>query len=231
MRIVKETGPYLISKYKKHRNWALTSVLVGILSLGLGLQFSQNISTALGVILLISSFYFIRKAFSYRWGIQGEKAVEKELHVLDDSYSLINDIMMSDSGGNIDHVLLSPKGIFIIETKNYSGEIRCNGDQWTKKVGYRLYEIRSVSKQAKNNAKRLSNLIKENTNRTVYVRPICVFTYPSARLRLYKPTLPILRLKELAEFVEQAPQINSLSDSEIQVISQCILGEHSNNPD
>jgi hypothetical protein len=44
---------------------------------------------------------------------------------LDDSHYLINDVILPSSRGNIDHILLTPKGIFAIETKHWDGEIIC----------------------------------------------------------------------------------------------------------
>lgn len=230
MIIIKESGAYLRNKYKGNRNIAIALGGAGSLVLALGFLLSQPIGIFFGIGFMLIGTPFMKKAFSYSSGIQGERAVEQELQDLDDSYFLINDVMIGDSGGNIDHILLSSKGIFIIETKNYSGDIRCNRDQWKKKVRYRLYEMISVSNQAKNNARCLSNIIRKKANQTIYIQPICVFTNPSARLRLYEPTLPVLRVVELSEFIRQFHSVTSLSGSEIQAISRCILWEHSENP-
>jgi hypothetical protein len=43
--------------------------------------------------------------------------VTQILSALDDNYVLINDAMFSDGYGNIDHIVLAPNGIFVIETK------------------------------------------------------------------------------------------------------------------
>jgi hypothetical protein len=60
-------------------------------------------------------------------GKYGEDAVSSALSRLDaDVYHVMNDIMIPDGNGGttqIDHVVFSPYGIFVIETKNYSGWI------------------------------------------------------------------------------------------------------------
>jgi hypothetical protein len=179
----------------------------------------------LGLVYLGLSWNYSERSSNYSAGIEGEKAVVEALQALDDNYYLINDVVRSGRGGNIDHVLLSLYAIFAIETKNYSGDIRCNGDQWSKKGRRRLYRIDSVSKQARGNAKYLSRLIHEKTNLRISVIPICVFTNPSMSLKLRKPTLNVLRLDELVTFIRETEPLTRLSDSEMQSVAQCILEE------
>lgn len=62
-------------------------------------------------------------------GKAGEFWRKKELEQLPkDKYIVLNDIMLKDAEGThqIDHVVLSKYGIFIIEVKNYGGLIRGN---------------------------------------------------------------------------------------------------------
>jgi len=59
-------------------------------------------------------------------GFVGEKRVNKSLLKLpQDKYQILNDIMLRNVNGTtqIDHVVLSEYGIFVIETKNYDGLI------------------------------------------------------------------------------------------------------------
>jgi hypothetical protein len=226
MKVLKESKyAYLQTKYKRNRKWCIIFSAASIPAFILGVYLAQLILLLVGFILLGVGVTYLSRALSYRAGIQGEKAVVEALQELDDSYYLINDIMVGEKRGNIDHVLLSPKGIFVIETKNYTGDVRCEGDRWSKKGERRLYEIRSVSKQATNNGNYLSGLIRRELNLRIPIRPICVFTNPRVELKLRKPTLPVLRLPELVKFVRAAPPLTTLTDSEIQAVSECILGK------
>ena len=62
-------------------------------------------------------------------GKEGERMVRKILRKLPrKKYRLLNDIMLKTHGGNIsmtqiDHVVISVYGIFVVETKNYKGWI------------------------------------------------------------------------------------------------------------
>ncbi len=78
-------------------------------------------------------------------GRRGERAVANILSELPSSeYSVINDITLQDEYGitQIDHVIISVYGIFVIETKNYSGWIMGGekSDQWIKNMyGHKYY--------------------------------------------------------------------------------------------
>lgn len=64
-------------------------------------------------------------------GLRGEYTVSKELHRLGGKYIILNDLMLRTAYGTcqIDHIVLSPYGIFVVETKNISGKITGN-DEW-----------------------------------------------------------------------------------------------------
>ena len=89
-----------------------------------------------------------RPADRRRRSERGEEAVAHVLKALSNDYALLIDIMLPGGGGNVDHFLIGSNGLFVIETKNYSGWVRCDGDRWF--VGTR--EINSLSKQAKRNS-------------------------------------------------------------------------------
>ena len=54
-------------------------------------------------------------------GARGEKSVGFLLSKLPDAFSVINDI--STGSGNLDHVVVGPTGVFVIETKNCRGVV------------------------------------------------------------------------------------------------------------
>ena len=58
-------------------------------------------------------------------GKLGEKIVGLNLKKLPDEYRIFNDVYIQENGFStqIDHLVISPYGIFVIETKNYKGDI------------------------------------------------------------------------------------------------------------
>ncbi len=221
MRTLKGTSyPYLEKMKVRGKKQYYIATGVGFILLALGFALANLWLIVFGFLALAfcGSYRYYRKTAEA--GIEGEKAVTEALQELDDSYYLINDILLPRRGGNIDHILFSPKRIFCIETKNWSGDIRCNRDVWSKKGERRIYPVESVSKQARRNAAALGDLIRKRLNISVFVTPICVFTDPSARLKLTKPTLPVLRVSELNQYVRNAQPITHLAEKELLSIAE-----------
>ena len=64
-----------------------------------------------------------------RAGMAGEQLVATELgRVLDDSWTLLRGYR--NRRGEIDHVLLGPRGLFAIEVKNLNATVHVDGDRW-----------------------------------------------------------------------------------------------------
>ena len=122
MRVLKKRGKYLEEKAKLSTKFAKVILLIGLVSTIV----LKNI--VLLFIAFIISFYFFENAWKYRRGIAGEELVEESLQELSDEYFLLNDITLPQTRMNIDHLILGPNGIFVIEAKNYDGKIVCYGD-------------------------------------------------------------------------------------------------------
>ena len=85
------------------------------------------------VVILVSWFRFV----SVSKGKMGEKAVAKILQQLpEDQYRVVNNMLVrnGDTTTQIDHIVVSLYGIFVIETKDYTGHIYggVNSDSWTQ---------------------------------------------------------------------------------------------------
>jgi hypothetical protein len=214
---------YLESQKRLNRNIFVTLLVVGIISAIILGVLNQPLLIVLPLVTVLASLFFLRRYHFWRAGIEGEQKVVVALMPLDDSYFLINDIKLPSKRGNIDHILLSPKGIFVLETKNYSGMVRCYGDTWYVGPGSFAKPIGSVSKQAKRNAYELSSFLERTIGLKIYVNPICVFVNPSLELAIFEPAVPILRVMELSGFLEQFEASIALPEELIHSVAQSIL--------
>lgn len=98
-------------------------------------------------------------------GFLGERKVAKALNSLPESeYKVLNNIMLSTSNGTtqIDHVVVSVYGIFVIETKNYKGWIRGNeySDTWTQNIYGHKYMLKNPLHQNYGHIKALQQLLE-----------------------------------------------------------------------
>jgi DNA-binding Xre family transcriptional regulator len=113
-------------------------------------------------------------------GYFGELTVRILLKFLDkEKYRVINDVLIptsSDKTAQIDHIVVSIYGIFVIETKNYSGWIF--GDEtsqyWTQVIYKTKNRFYNPILQNKGHIKALQNLLKDYPH--VKYIPIVVFT-------------------------------------------------------
>ena len=97
-------------------------------------------------------------------GSIGERKVARALRSLHkDEYRVLNNIMLNTSYGTtqIDHVVVSIYGIFVIETKNYKGWIVGSeySDTWTQNLYGDMYTLKNPFHQNYGHVKALQQLL------------------------------------------------------------------------
>ena len=117
-------------------------------------------------------------------GKLGERRVSKILNRLANKYGggVINDVIIPGDNGKtsqLDHILVSQYGIFVVETKNYAGRIYGNDSQqyWTQVLAYgntknKLY---NPVKQNQTHIYRLNEILKFDTKYRVNLISVVVF--------------------------------------------------------
>ena len=62
-----------------------------------------------------------REAVAGRWeaGAVGELLVGRHLETLSAGWFLTHDVLLGGNAGNLDHVLVGPPGVFVVNTKNH----------------------------------------------------------------------------------------------------------------
>lgn len=105
-----------------------------------------------------------------------------------DDQALVNDLVLAGGRGNVDHFLVGPYGLSVLETKNWSGGVQCSSGQWF----HHGREVRSLSRQPKFNAvfdRKLLNEKFKDSQRIPFVVPVLAFVDREAYLELYPPTV------------------------------------------
>lgn len=207
MEVIKKRGKWLDDKASSKGERTIILLILGLLTLPL---------FGIGLIFIILALLSYEEAGKYRKGERGETLVESALGVLGDEYCLLNDFRLPATNGNVDHIVIGPNGIFVIETKNYGGKIRCCRDEWHKTCGgewtlsYRgrpywkpkkNYDVRSPSRQAKRNAVLLRKFLGKCFPSVPWIQGLVVFTNPEADLQIRNPSVPVLKVDELAGFI------------------------------
>jgi len=133
---------------------------------------------------LIGVLVFYRLHRGYKQGFEGEKQVTTVLSsTLSDDYFLINDVqLVAGRRSNIDHIVLGPTGIFVLETKNHTGKIVCYEDSWTG-IGQNPFT------QARGNASRVYGVIEASgifVSKPPWIQAVVVFPNKKAKLDIRK---------------------------------------------
>ncbi len=188
------------SKANSYRNKSILFFILGIIlffgvAIHLFFFFLSIIFFAIGVSLW-------NKSNTWDIGAEGEESVIRVLQNLDSSFKVVNDVVIPGDRQNIDHIVVGSAGIFVIETKNYNGNIRCYKDDWTrKKVGRRgtVYSayVGNPSKQAKRNAIILRNWLQSENIDVGYIVAVVVFTNEDVKLNLIRPTVRVVLANNL----------------------------------
>jgi hypothetical protein len=229
---MKGSSNYLKNQVRKNLAKAiLCLVLFGLIFFALSLRVLFTLSLSIfeeagllvSLVPLIAFYFYLRKYRIYSGGWEGEKQVAKLLSSkLSDDYILINDLYLHN--GDIDHIVLGPSGIFVLETKNWNGDITCNGDEW-QRVGKRNFKG-SPSRQVKRNAAKIKHIIDSSQafrSLGVWVEGIVVFTNNHATLHLNNPTVFILKLPQLPNYITTHGSSNNYSGQQIEAIGKEIL--------
>jgi hypothetical protein len=235
MRKIKTHGSYMKSQTRKNSAKAAlclfvcAAVLLWTLPKLLLLNFDFFVEAGLlvALVFLVGFYYYLHKYRVYSGGLEGEKRVAKLLNgTLSDDFYLMNGAYFRDGGGDIDHIVLGPNGLFAIETKNWSGKVTCNGDEWHRDNRHRKSNSASPSKQVKKNASRIRNIVESSKNLSgtrIWVEGIVVFANKHVDLNVNHPTVSVLRLHELSKFLTSYTGSDSYSRQQLEIMGQEIL--------
>lgn len=153
-------------------------------------------------------------------GARGEISAGKELERLHvEGFHVFHDYK-PEASGNVDHFLVGEGGVFIVETKSWSGEISSDGyNIFVNGASYR----KSPIKQAAAEAYRIRELLKSSCGINVWVQPILCFADGDLRVYGKVGVVEVTSLGALNRSVMQLahgnPDHRRLSASQVRAIS------------
>ena len=184
----------------------------------------ENNSIILIIIVIHTIGVFIYKYYEPRIkGAKGEYRVAKLLRKLNSKhYKIFNDIYLEidNRTTQIDHLIVSVYGIFVIETKNYQGWIHGGekSEYWTQSIYKEKIMFRNPVKQNWSHIYILKDILQNYKHIKYY--PIIVFA-GSATLKNIYSSVPVVYKNELLETIKENRTFN-LSNEEIVDISNQI---------
>ncbi|KGT47803.1 nuclease-related domain-containing protein [Acinetobacter sp. ANC 7454] len=173
------------------------------------------------LLLSLAALFKLFKPFMK--GKMGEFAVAMhvKLYLKQPHYILLNDLTFEDGQGTttqIDHLLLSPFGLFVIETKNYKGWIFGGERQktWTQKIYKQTFKFQNPLHQNYKHVKVLEQILVEILS-PEYIHSLVVFM-PEAEFKTAMPA-NVFRGASWTDYVKrfQEPVISETKLKRIQL--------------
>ena len=190
----------------------------------------------IGVILLILGILIDIYYPKFR-GFMGEFWLKLELKKLPkNKYKLLNNIMVEDEKGThqIDHVVISKYGIFVIEMKNYYGLIIGNQykEKWYQYLGKRKYPFHNPMYQNYGHVKALSNAL--NLNEDLFIPITCFSNQVKLKVTSNKPVVQVGTInRNILKYTEEIITCNlnelSLKIENMNILDKTKRKEHVKN--
>jgi hypothetical protein len=152
-----------------------------------------------------------------RLGRDGERAVAEQLDVLKRQGAIVFHDLMGN-GFNVDHVVLSDRGVFVIETKTRTKPIK--GSPSISFDGKKLLingfePDRNPVTQAQANAKWLGEMLRASTGKEFPVRPVVLFPGWFVEPLPKGSAVWVLNPQALPSFIEHEP--NRIKGSDLHM--------------
>ncbi len=197
--------------------------LAGIIVLALGMYVSVQqsgqvqqttwlllvpwITLGLGIILLNLGSYF---ASRYGTRPRVDVGIAQALKGLDNRNHLYNFVPTIP----VEHLLVTPTGVAILETRPFFGEVIHEGDRWSRPVNFMAILQRftdgglgNPTREALRDVEAVRNLLRERlgeeVGRTVGVSPIIVMINPRVKLKMTDPEVPVVQFADLRDAVRR----------------------------
>jgi hypothetical protein len=169
-------------------------------------------------------------------GRKGELQVSATLQRdLPDGYVVLNGLLLPHSAGDIDHLVLGPTGVFLLETKTMAGLIGCDADGTWRRIrtgrGGTPYDayIGDPTTQVERNIRSVRETIETRANRLaratqVWIEGLIVFAHPDVELRAVRSRVPAARLVDVASMITSHVPRRPLHAREVDQLASTLLG-------
>lgn len=155
-----------------------------------------------------------------RQGRDGERYVGQLLELMRKDGNLVFHDVVAENF-NLDHVLIGPRGIYVIETKTWSKKEGKGNITYKDGVflldGYKL--DKNPLDQAKANAKWYSDFLKESTGKKFHIQPVLVlpgwFIQPEDNKRAREDGVLLLNPKALPAFINNRSESVATEDAHL----------------
>ncbi len=164
-------------------------------------------------------------------GLRGEVEVTRQLaEQLDNSHYIFNDlrIKLGRKSAQIDHLIICPRGIFAIETKNWRGHIEGSEEEerWiqTKDPDTPPIKVFNPIKQTQRHVEILRGVLERSAIDWADIYSIVIFLSPRTTFSVPGAVTPVLKPNQAVEYIanhQGAPK--TYSEDEITAVINLLM--------
>lgn len=216
------------TSYQRRRTLAIGSLLMGGF-IGFGLfffliwvlsyflkvfaEYRDLISTVFGItflfvvplILVWFGSDYLNQSESYAIGEDAEnQAMDSFRSLLHEPWTIVHNFEFpSRKWGDIDLILVGTGGMWAIEVKGYTNQIRNIGDSWHFKNRFGWWKLsKHPGRQARRNAQRLKTYLDKEGINVKWVEAVVLWAGEESNLTVEKPETPVWKISELPTMEE-----------------------------
>jgi hypothetical protein len=153
---------------------------------------------------------------------QFQRKLAEALSEFDDRYRVYHHVLP------VDHVLLTPHGLFVLVLRGQDGRIRCFKDKWVRDVTPRRVlrffteeSLGNPTKEVREGEERLRKYIEEHVPEVkAEIQGLVVFLNPQAHLEVTTASVPVLPLRRLKSYIRRASGPTELSPEVLSALTE-----------
>lgn len=232
MRVVRVGGSY--DESREQRLWAALGGLIALATVGIALVICDagsglchptltRLGAGFAAVLIAVRFGrpVTRLLRRVRNGRRGERLVADLLSGLPDDYWLLNDVSLGLARGTIDHLLIGPCGVAVIDAQDLAGDIRCWENGWSVNG----YHRDDVGRHANSEACAVRYFLSEKhpdlvTAALRWVESIVVFTHPLCHVEGNDARATVVRYSQLYQTVVELARKNRMAPPTAALLAQ-----------
>lgn len=178
----------------KKNIWKVLIIFTFAIAITIIISLSIRVITKHYIIVMTILLIIMKKYYSKFRGIMGEFWVKHELKKLPkEKYRVLNDIMVktNNTTHQIDHLIVSPYGIFVIEMKNYYGLISGtdNSDKWIQYLGKNIFYFKNPIHQNYGHVKALEEIL--NLDNKLFISIVCFSNQAKLKVETKNNVVPL----------------------------------------
>lgn len=154
-------------------------------------------------------------------GKEGEKETAIWLNKIEGNKQIINNITFNDNGKTrqIDHIAITEAGVFVIETKNFSGKIygRENSKEWKQYLGKQSFSFANPIHQNFGHTEIVKSILHGKIEK---ICSVIVFTR-RGKLKIEETKTKVMYVDEIKDYIENQTKV--INDTQIQEIYSILM--------